>query len=234
MKAFSSIATCLALVALVATSGCDTYEAPITNEADRATADDRPLNESSLGKIVENELEGTLLANGFRIKLLNVEEVEGDGGRTPRDTFTWEVSKDGATTDMTQFAVEIPDECSNPATQPAPADAGPEGSPSNGFNFNNDTADGLQGLVGEFHPNNSDKDSPRLFSIEFTEEYRVGYVRAAVQTTGNNSEVALVLGPCANVFDATVSVFEDLDGDGVKGSGEAGISGVTVGLLENG
>ncbi len=192
------------------------------------------------GKIVGQEIaEGTLLANGYEIKLKSPLRTDGTytegDSRVLRNDFTWIVRPVGATADMTQYSVQIPSVCSDPDATPAPVNANPTPSPSNGANYNNSVSGALAGeKVIEWHINNSDKVNAREFKLEFSRGYRVGWVKAAVQTTSNNQAWAWVLGPCANVFDTGGQVWLDLDDDGAIDDGEAGIEGVTLTLLEGG
>jgi SdrD B-like protein len=103
-------------------------------------------------------------------------------------------------------------------------------SPGNGVTSNND-ANIDPGI--EWHPSNgTNKPDSILFSLTYAGTIKEGIILTSVNTNAG-TEVGLIAGACARVFDISGSVFTDANNNGIRDGSETGIGNVTVRLLNS-
>ncbi len=138
--------------------------------------------------------------------VLNGYEVVYDGrtydGSADQTTFAYTVRASGATSDLSNFVLQLPDCAPSPdASSPAGGEVG------------TDPNTGLFGIKWSLSLSSSDTVG-RSYSVTYPGDIPEGVVRVAVKAA-TDAEFTTILGACGG-FDVAGTVFVDQDGDGVR------------------
>jgi len=199
------VATCLALVAVLA--GCSQDTGPT---AVPTTADIGSDEWSQPGKTVS-----VVLINNF--------EVSFDG-RTLADgntVFTWTVRGTGVEPALSHFMVQLPDCAPEPLSF----------SPTNSVSVNTNPDTGIYGA--EWHLQvDADDSVGRQYSMTFPGDVPLGEVYSSV-ISGNETGVGIIPGPCQG-YDISGRVFVDANENGLRDPDEeSGIADVVVEFVDS-
>lgn len=116
---------------------------------------------------------------------------------------------------------------------PSCAPASFTANPTNGVTSNNDNTFNINPGI-EWHPSTGSAPADTFnFSITYLGNVREGIVQVGIKTPAA-TEVGLIAGACARVFDISGTVFTDADENGIRGASETGIGDVKVRLKSGG
>lgn len=181
---------------------------PLSPTSPSSVTDDASISTHAVGKTPDS------FTAGFYEVSFDGRTVQG--GQT---TFAYTLVGTGQGEDVSHFTVELP------SCAPAPSSFTPTG----GVSINSDPVTGLYGI--DWHVKVTSTGS-QSYSVTFPGDVPLGIVGTAVRS-GDDRFVGQILGPCANVFDLSGSVYADSDGDGSRDSQESGIANVSVELLDS-
>jgi hypothetical protein len=220
MKIYPFAASVAALLVVVTLYGCDSYEPPITGADDTASeltgSPFTPPSRTGMAKEFNDYNGANAMIGDYEVTLTIPDgTLFGD----IIDTYVWTVEYvgDDANEKINHFAITL-DECAASGFY----------SNDEGFNSNSSTEFDVQ-----WHPSEG-QGGPYVFTGQYPagQGRWIGYGTAEIKTSGNDQLPGTILLPCMNTETIDASVFFDDDRSGVKDSGEAGQSGITVELRD--